>query len=255
MSNLSSNTEWKRWGERDPLWAVSSWKGKQRGGTSAWTEQEFIELGRSDWADFLAQWRQYGIVSGSCIEIGCGAGRMTRHLAATFDKVFALDVSEGMLAKAKHVAPSANIEFTLVGGLAIPQGTESVSAVFSTHVFQHLNRYRDGLVYFKECFRVLKPGGSLMVHLPLHQIPRERRMIGRALRFAWWAFMTLDNLWAVLRRNLGLPLMRGISYPLEKLVSDLEAIGFADVEIRVFSTKSNQFLHPFVLATKPQALV
>ena len=54
---MKSNVEWKKWGEVDPLYAVASWAGKQRGQSNPWTDEEFYELGRSDWADFVRHWQ------------------------------------------------------------------------------------------------------------------------------------------------------------------------------------------------------
>ena len=70
----------KSGGNAIPLFAVATWPGKERGGAAAWTDEEFYELGRSDWADFLKQWSHYGLNAGSCVEIGCGAGRITNQL-------------------------------------------------------------------------------------------------------------------------------------------------------------------------------
>src|SRR5258708_2555315 len=100
MTELKSNTEWKQWGKDDPLWGVASWDGKQKGGASPWTDEEFYALGESDWQDFLRHWRQYGIDTRSCLEIGCGAGRITRQLAKSFDRVYGVDVSEDMIRRA-----------------------------------------------------------------------------------------------------------------------------------------------------------
>lgn len=43
---MKSNLEWEKWGERDPLFAVASWAGKERGGAQAWTDAEFYSMGR-----------------------------------------------------------------------------------------------------------------------------------------------------------------------------------------------------------------
>jgi len=94
---MNSNIEWKQWGKFDPLYAVSSWDGKQKDGPKPWTDNEFYSLGASDWADFYDHWKRYGFQGGHCLEIGCGAGRITRHLANSFQMVTALDVSENMM--------------------------------------------------------------------------------------------------------------------------------------------------------------
>src|ERR671936_274610 len=56
---------------------------------------------------------------GTCLEIGCGPGRMTRHLAERFDRTVAVDVSPQMLAAARVAVTAANVEFRLVSGSAL----------------------------------------------------------------------------------------------------------------------------------------
>lgn len=73
MKELASNKEWKKWGEIDPLFGVASWQNKQRDGSNPWTDQEFYQLGDSDWKDFSRHWEMYGVSRESCLEIGCGA--------------------------------------------------------------------------------------------------------------------------------------------------------------------------------------
>jgi len=69
----------------------------QKSGSNPWTDKEFYALRQSDWADFFAQWQQYGCDTRHCVEIGCGAGRLTKQITGTFDQVIALDVSEDQI--------------------------------------------------------------------------------------------------------------------------------------------------------------
>src|SRR5437764_15041344 len=92
MAILKSNTEWKQWGREDPLWGVASWENKQKHAGSAWTDEEFYALGQSDWQDFIGQWDHYGVNRESCLEVGCGAGRITKQLVNSFATVYAVDV-------------------------------------------------------------------------------------------------------------------------------------------------------------------
>jgi 2-polyprenyl-3-methyl-5-hydroxy-6-metoxy-1,4-benzoquinol methylase len=112
MSGLRSNKEWKQWGEEDPLFGVLNWSGKQKGSPSAWTENEFYAIGKSDWADFLAQWEHYGVRKDNCLEIGCGTGRITKQLSLTFKHIYAVDVSEAMITYARKMVDANNIEFS-----------------------------------------------------------------------------------------------------------------------------------------------
>src|SRR3954468_14981274 len=82
----------------DVLFHVCSWPEKR----GRWTEEEFYASGRSDWEDFRSHWEHYqGALTGSCLEIGCGVGRLTRVLAEQFDSVHSLDVSDEMIAQAR----------------------------------------------------------------------------------------------------------------------------------------------------------
>ena len=249
MTELKSNAEWKQWGKDDPLWGVAKIAGKQKDGASPWTEGEFYALGESDWRDDLDQWRQYGINTLSCLEIGCGAGRLTRQIAMSFDHVYAVDVSEEMISLARKAIISANVEFSIIDGLHLPQSECSVKAIFSTHVLQHLDSVEVGFSYFREFFRVLDAGGTMMVHLPLYKFPYVGRFRVLML-FQYAVYRALDNIKTDIRRRVGVRMMRWTPYPLESLSLFLSNLGFKRVEFRIFPMTSNGDPHTFVFATK-----
>ena len=108
---------------------MATWPGKERGGASAWTDQEFYELGRLDWADFFKQWNHYGLKAGTCVEIGCGAGRITNHLRRYFEQVTALDISSHQLDYARERVPAANIALRFLTARVAP--STRMKAAFS----------------------------------------------------------------------------------------------------------------------------
>jgi len=248
---MKSNIEWEKWGEIDPLFGVSTWSGKSKDGPHPWQDEEFYALGKSDWQDFKKIWDQYGVNTGTCLEIGCGVGRITKHLSADFNIVKALDVSQGMISYAKKHVLDSNVEFHLSDGDHLPTLDNSADAVFSTHVFQHFDDLEGASKYFREIFRILKNNGSLMIHLPIYRWPSHRRI-----------HLTLSNLMKkigdvranylrfLIRRGNWHPLMRGLSYDLDWLYHTLDQIGFGDIEIRIVRTKSNNDPHPFIFARK-----
>jgi SAM-dependent methyltransferase len=241
-----SNTEWERWGEVDPLWAVASWAGKEAGSESAWTEEEFYALGSQDWTDFLAHWKRYGVTPGSCVEIGCGAGRLTVAMTEFFAHVHAVDVAQGML---DRVPPLPNVTLHKTDGLTLPLDDGSVDAAFSTHAFQHFDSTEDAQRNWREIGRVLRPGGTLMVHLPVHIAPLG---LGRTMNRLQALKRRVGGVRAQLRRKLGMPVMRGRSYEWDALSLLLEDdLGLVDVELAIFRTSSNGANHPFVLARQP----
>lgn len=250
MTELKSNAEWKQWGKDDPLWGVASWASKQKDGASPWTEEEFYALGHSDWQDFLGQWQQYGVGTQSCLEIGCGAGRITKQLAMSFEHVYAVDVSEDMINRAQKAVESGNVEFLVIDGLHLPHGDCSVKAIFSTHVLQHLDSEEIGFSYFREFFRVLETGGTIMVHLPLYQFPHDSGPFGSLMTSQYALYQTLDNIRADIKRLLGVIMMRDTPYSIKSLSLLLTNLGFKKVEFRIFPLESNGDHHPFVFATK-----
>jgi len=43
---MKSNQEWMQWGKVDPLYAVASWKDRERSGSNPWTDEEFYAIGQ-----------------------------------------------------------------------------------------------------------------------------------------------------------------------------------------------------------------
>jgi ubiquinone/menaquinone biosynthesis C-methylase UbiE len=246
---LRTNTEWKRWGKDDPLWGVSSWEGKQRNGTSPWTEEEFYAMGESDWKDYLHHWQDYGVNHESCLEVGCGAGRITRQLPKTFSHVYAVDVSEDMLARARACV-SGNVEFFLTNGLLIPLEDRSVTAVFSTFVLQHLDKEAIGLSYLREMFRVLETEGTLMIQVPLYKFPTQHRIIMPLMQSLHSLSRGLSRMIAGVKRSAGIKVMRMTPYSIDKINAALLEIGFSNVQFKLFPVKSHGSLPAFVFATK-----
>jgi SAM-dependent methyltransferase len=242
----SSNVEWRRWGNEDPFYGVASWSGRQRGGANPWTAEDFYALGQSDWTDFRDRWTRYGLNLGRVVEIGCGAGRLTKAMANDFASVIGVDVSEGMISVARLHVPESNVELRLGDGVTLPVETGAADGVFSTHVFQHFDSLELARANFSEVARVLKPGATMMVHLPVVLPPDGLP----GLRLAVSARRRLGDLRAMVQRRRGAPLMRGLQYPWDWLSRELPHLGLVDVELVMFATRSNGGYHSCVLARR-----
>ena len=253
-SKPKSNIEWEHWGKTDPLFGVASWPGKQRGSTAPWTDDEFYKLGETDWKVFSTVWKSYGFDPTSCLEIGCGAGRLTMQLANSFHQVLAVDVSREMIAYAEQNITSPNVAFNVVDGIHLPAEDSSVSAVFSTHVFQHFSSIDYATQYFQEIARVLRPNGTMMIHMPVYiwhpRTPAALRFLFQ-LSEQWYGFKIWANRILI---NLGInrSLMQMIHFPVTYIQKTLLQLGFTDVEIRIPLTGDGDALQPFVMARKPE---
>ncbi|MGZ4201736.1 MAG: class I SAM-dependent methyltransferase [Thermoleophilaceae bacterium] len=235
-----STVEWRQIarGPR-PLYHVLTWHDIED-----WAPQDFYAVGESDWQDFRSQWQHYaGDLGGSCLEIGCGAGRITRMLAREFGRVEALDVSADMLEKARAAAPD-NARFHQVDGADIPLPDASVDAVFSVHVFQHLEDKQMVGRYLSEAARVLAPGGTIMVHIPLGA-DRHGRLDGLRRELRLWRSRR------ALRRGREHFAVRYLEYPWQDVWRLFAERGFERIETRVFPVRSNGYHHAFWLATSP----
>jgi len=105
---------------------------------------------------------------GTCLEVGCGPGRMTGALAERFDRVIAVDVSPAMVERARGAVQRANVEFRVVSGDRLDGiEDESADAVVCYLVLQHLPSRDVVTSYLQEFARVVKPAGEAFVQLPV----------------------------------------------------------------------------------------
>ena len=105
---------------------------------------------------------------GTCVEVGCGPGRMTAVLAERFDRVVAVDVSAGMLDRARNAVAAANVDFRLVAGDRLDTVEDGVADTLVCYlVLQHLPERHAVLSYLGEFARVLSPAGSAFLQLPV----------------------------------------------------------------------------------------
>jgi ubiquinone/menaquinone biosynthesis C-methylase UbiE len=252
---MKSNAEWKKWGKTDPLFGVASWPGRDRAGSNPWTDEEFYALGE-DWHDFDAAWqRTAAYIPGTVLEIGSGAGRITRMLSKAFEHVIATDVSPDILEYARSRIPAGNVSWQVSDGNTLPSADSSVDAVFSCHVFQHFPSNAHQLHTFKEIHRVLRSGGTFFVHMSLHVFPQVNGPFTRAARLGYAGFSRLLNVRAALRRLWmrlgGTPYMHGVSYEMLPLLVDLGNLGFTDLSISSITVRTGLSLHCCVSGRKP----
>lgn len=94
------------------------------------------------------------------LEIGCGAGRITRALANLFGEVHAVDISGEMIARAREALQNhLNAHVYLNNGIDLsPLPDEPFDFAFSLYVFQHIPSYEIIESYISEVSRLLRPG-------------------------------------------------------------------------------------------------
>jgi len=103
------------------------------------------------------------------LEVGCGAGRLARQIAARAKQVDAIDRDAAVIALARSTAPD-NVKYVLGDVMDYPLATESYDAVVSMAELHHLP-LRPALQRFAIA---LRPGGVLAaISHPRRELPRE----------------------------------------------------------------------------------
>ena len=102
----------------------------------------------------------------SVLEVGCGTGRFAIALwEFTNSRIVGLDISPDMLKTAKTKPSAANIEWIEADAETIPYAGKAFDCVFTVFALHH---FRDKHRALEEIFRVLKPGGRLVIATASH---------------------------------------------------------------------------------------
>jgi SAM-dependent methyltransferase len=143
--------------------------------------EAFFERGRRDTDELVAFCGLQPSRDKTLLEIGAGAGRMTRRLAELYGRVIALDASDEMLRLGRaNLAGVGNVEWVLGSGADLDVVSDrSVDDVFSYITLQHVPGRAAVLRYLEEAGRVLRPGGqgALQVRHP-GPLPRAMDLAG-----------------------------------------------------------------------------
>ena len=131
---------WGALGDSDPYWSVlsdDSFKGEQFEENLT----RFYETGEREIQAIMDAVARLGlnVTPGTCLEYGCGVGRLTKALAQRFEHVHAYDISKSHLARAQEhlrLTGTDNVEFHLVEDpfATYPTGIDYYHSVL---VFQH----------------------------------------------------------------------------------------------------------------------
>ena len=103
--------------------------------------------------DFYKSWNNEDI-----LEIGCGTGRHTQRLVAQGNSVVGLDVSDGMLEKAREKLP----ETKFIHGDFMCQSIEknSFNKIIMSLVLEHIS---DLEIFFQKVNSILKEDGEILI--------------------------------------------------------------------------------------------
>jgi SAM-dependent methyltransferase len=147
-----------------------------------WNEAEYAATGEQNIHEYIANDMENICQDADpramrIVEIGCGAGRMTKALARVFGEVHAVDISAEMIRIARaRLADLPNVVFRHNNGMDLAElPSDQFDFALSFIVFQHIPSKAVIESYVKEVGRVLKPGrlfkfqvqGGTMANEPL----------------------------------------------------------------------------------------
>ena len=155
-----------------------------------WTDEEFFASGERTVAEEILS-DMTNICQGRdpkqmrVLEIGCGAGRVTRPLARLFGEVLAVDVSGEMVQLARRaLADFRNVRIEQNNGEDLTVlGNVRVDFAFSSIVFQHIPSKAIIENYVREVHRLLRPGGLFKFQVqgdPTFERPEDDTWLGVA---------------------------------------------------------------------------
>lgn len=137
------------------------------------TAESFERTGEADAAEI----RRHLPPNAAVLNIGCGVGRVEKYLAPHVREMVSVDVSGEMIARARErLAGLPSVRLREIGNDEFLRSFEAdrFDLVFSYLVLQHLAR-EDAFAYLRDAFRVLKPGGALLVQFPNFLSPEYTR--------------------------------------------------------------------------------
>jgi len=169
---------WQYLGKTEPYWSVlAAEKFLQANIQSAATIAEFYETGKHDVNRILKTLERNQIdhtLFKSCLEYGCGLGRVTRWLAEIFDVVYGYDISQEHLKIAKEYINSkySNILLSQLKKVKDIENLPKVDFIYSVIVLQH-NPPPIIRFIIQQFIQALNPKGVALFQVPTYRLGYE----------------------------------------------------------------------------------
>lgn len=166
-------SSWEHLGATEPHWSVlTSDKFKQE--HIANNEDAFYQTGKPNVESLWQSLLRNGIdptALKTCLEYGCGLGRVTRWLAERFDQVYGYDISRAHLAGAGDYLRRKEFKNVVLRHVATPSDVallEKTDLVYSVIVLQH-NPPPIIAMIVRGLLMSLNPGGIAYFQVPTYQ--------------------------------------------------------------------------------------
>ncbi len=218
-------TNWNRFGEADPFWAVLAWPGMEEG---RWNPDAFFATGQEEIDAVLAYVAglDVSIARDRTLDFGCGVGRLSQALARHFARVDGVDISETMIDLARKFnqhGDRCQYHLNLQDDLSLfPDDT--FDFLYSNITLQHMPP-RFAQRYILEFLRVLKPGGLMVFQIPSRPRGSVQRLLQPIKPTSLWR-------WYQKIRYGDQPVMNMYGIPREKIIRLLSDHGGLLVDVQ-----------------------
>ncbi|MFO1082577.1 MAG: class I SAM-dependent methyltransferase [Reyranellaceae bacterium] len=161
---------WSRLGESEPHWSVIT-DPIYRSDRIVGNRDQFYASGSADVQEFMSAVSRANVrfpSPGTCLELGCGVGRVSPWLAQRFHQVIAADISPNHLRVAQQIIDEracTNVHVRLVNSIVAIEQLPNVDCFFSLLVLQH---NPPPVIYWllSRAMAKLKLGGLAFFQLP-----------------------------------------------------------------------------------------
>lgn len=165
---------WQELGEIEPHWSVVVSEDYRQANIEG-TKDAFYRTGEQHVSQLFGSLERNNVQHSefkTCLDYGCGVGRITRHLAPRFERVFAYDISLSHLERAEDYFSEERISNVLLNHLKRVRDIEElpkVDVVYSMIVLQHNPPPVIGFVV-EGLIQSLNPGGVAFFQLPTYRL-------------------------------------------------------------------------------------
>jgi SAM-dependent methyltransferase len=142
------------------------------------------------------------------LDMGCGTGNYTNALKDYVKHIIGLDLSSGMIKKAKDKFP--NLEYINSNVLSVPFRSEIFNGLYLIQVIHHIS---NKVALLKEAYRILQKNGYIAIHTCSHD----------QINTYWYTYYFPEGLKAELKRFLDV----------QEIISLLRKTGFSKIGVKI----------------------
>lgn len=227
---MSTDKDWEKWGAKDPYFGVFSDEKFRKNKLDKSSKSDFFASGEAHidrMLELISKEFGQNLKLARTLDFGCGVGRLLMPLARRSVASVGVDISPSMIEEAKVNVSAAdlnNVSFSISDD-EFKNVSGYFSFVHSYIVFQHIPWVR-GRFIIQQLASKVEEKGFLAIHF---LTSTNHSVFARAFAHLRYNFPPVHFFWNLLkRRSFFEPPMQLHIYNLEKIKTDLKALGYGD---------------------------